>query len=315
MLVAAGFGTRLHPLTQELPKAAVPVGNRPLAWFALDHLARSGVRQVVANTHHLAERVRERLDACCPAQLSLSFAHEAEILGTGGGVRNAWTERDQELLVFNAKLLYAPDLRAALSRHRAAGAIATMVLCSMPKGVSVAAVEVDAEGWVRRIRGQPQGPSAGLHARMYSGVQLLAPRAFADLPPRGDIIEHAYLRWIARGEPIASVLDDAPFIDAGMSLDHYLGANLSLARGELDWPGIEPAAGAGVLAPGARLGAGCHVHECVIGDAAELAPGLTLEQVVVWPDSKLGRSLRRAIVTPRGVVELNSRQSNGTERR
>src|SRR5436190_20338773 len=107
MLVAAGFGTRLEPLTRELPKPALPLGNRPVAWFALDHLRRCGARDVVVNTHHLAERLREQLEPCCPADVALRFVHEPMILGTGGGVRNAWQPAaGEDFVVFNAKLLF-----------------------------------------------------------------------------------------------------------------------------------------------------------------------------------------------------------------
>src|SRR5438270_13996922 len=105
MLVAAGLGTRLDPLTRELPKPALPVANRPVAWFALDHLTRHGVRDFVVNTHHLADRLRTEVERCCPAGARLRFVHEPNILGTGGGVRNAWRPQDgEDFLVVNAKL-------------------------------------------------------------------------------------------------------------------------------------------------------------------------------------------------------------------
>src|SRR5690242_16831338 len=116
MLVAAGFGTRLDPLTRELPKPALPVANRPVAWFAADHLARHGVRELVVNTHHLGGELERVLGAVQPEGTQLRFIHEPEILGTGGGVRNAWSATSQEaLLAFNAKLVFAPDLQRALA--------------------------------------------------------------------------------------------------------------------------------------------------------------------------------------------------------
>ena len=83
MLVAAGLGTRLDPLTRELPKPALPVANRPVAWFACDHLARNGFHDLVVNTHHLAERLSEELTRACPDAVQLRFVHEPRILGTG----------------------------------------------------------------------------------------------------------------------------------------------------------------------------------------------------------------------------------------
>src|SRR5262245_66517294 len=91
MLITAGYGTRLSPLTDLLPKPAVPVANRPLAWFALDHLYRAGVRSLTLNTHHLAAELEREINAWAPPDLALRYVFEPEILGTGGGIRNAGT--------------------------------------------------------------------------------------------------------------------------------------------------------------------------------------------------------------------------------
>jgi mannose-1-phosphate guanylyltransferase len=303
MLVAAGLGTRLDPLTRELPKPALPLANRPVAWFSLDHLARAGFTDVVVNTHHLAERLRTELGGVCPPGVQLRFTHEPRILGTGGGVRHAWQPRaDEDFMVVNAKLLFAPDLARALQVHRATGAIATMVLCPLPSGSTFATVEVDAEGAVRRIRGLPSASEPGHVARMWSGVQVLSARAWQDLPLEGDMIEHAYLKWLARGEVVASVTDASPFFDVGVTLAHYLEANLALATGRVRWPGIEPSAGGVLCASGVQLGAGSVIEASVLGHGAVIADHVRLEQVVVWPGAQVTTSLTRAIVTTQGHV-------------
>ncbi len=308
MLVAAGLGTRLDPLTRELPKPALPVGNRPVAWFACDHLVRAGFTEALVNTHHLAERLRAELERCCPPALRLRFVHEPVILGTGGGVRNAWQPQDgEDLVVVNAKLLFAPDLARALAEHRARGAIATMVLRPSPPGTGFAPVELDAERRVRRIRGLPQQPAAAASGGpyMYTGVQILSARAWRDLPQQGDIIEHAYLPWLARGEPVAAVIDESPWLDIGVDLRAYLDANLALASGRLAWPGITPGAGGLLCAPDARLGAGCQLRQVVVGSAAEIAPGASLTRVVAWPGARITRSLQDAVVTTAGrMIQL-----------
>src|ERR1700759_4919134 len=152
MLVTAGFGTRLSPLTDVLPKPAVPVANRPLAWFALDHLRRFGVRDFVLNTHHLARELESALRAVAPGDVQLSFVHEPEILGTGGGIRNAWQPIDGEtFLVMNGKFLVPPAVAAAFALHRASGAIATMILQPRPAHDRLAAIEYGPDGRIWRI--------------------------------------------------------------------------------------------------------------------------------------------------------------------
>ncbi|MFI5309017.1 MAG: NDP-sugar synthase [Polyangiales bacterium] len=302
MLVAAGFGTRLEPLTAELPKPALPVGNRPAAWFACDHLARCGVREALVNTHHLGDELRAELEPACPPELALHFVHEQSILGTGGGVRNAWRpEPGEDLIVWNAKLVFAPDLGRALAVHREQDAIATMVLRPLPPGSSFTPVEIDGVR-VRRIRAEPAVATSASTRCMYTGVQILSSRAWRDLPAQGDIVEHAYLPWLARGERVAAVVDDSPWLDIGVSLRGYLDANLALASGRIRWPGIEPAPSSVLMGLGARVGAGCHLEEAVLGADTDVAPGVSLRRVVAWRGAHLQASLNDAIVTTSGQV-------------
>src|SRR5687767_4016794 len=90
LVLAAGLGTRLRPLTDRLPKPAVPVANRPLVSFALEHLGRAGVTRAVLNAHHLADALPPVVAKAAPSWLAARVVREPELLGTGGGVRNLW---------------------------------------------------------------------------------------------------------------------------------------------------------------------------------------------------------------------------------
>ena len=308
MLVAAGFGTRLDPLTRELPKPALPVANRPIAWFACDHLARSGFHDIVANTHHLAAELRAALESNCPPGVQLRFVHEPVILGTGGGVRHAWRPLPgEDFVVVNAKLLFAPDLQRALAAHHERDAIATMVLRRLPPGSSFTGVEIDAEGFVVRIGGKPARSTRAAQATrlMYTGIQILNERAWRELPASGDIIAGSYLPWIERGERVCAVVDDRPWVDIGVTGQHYLEANLALANGQLTWPGITPAEGAVILAPEASVGARARLQQACIGSGATIAAGVRVERAVVWPGARVPHDLRNAIATTAGaIIEL-----------
>lgn len=302
MLVAAGFGTRLDPLTQELPKPALPVANRPVAWYACDHLARAGVQELVVNTHHLARELQAALQPHVPAGMRVRFVHEPEILGTGGGVRNAWVPTaGEDFVVVNAKLLYAPDLARALDVHRQSGAVATMVLRSLPAGATFTAIRTAGDGRVLAIGGKPEGARSdatrSAQPLMYTGVQILSERAWRDLPERGGIIEQCYWPWLARGELVASVVDDAPWMDVGVTTRHYLDANMALATGALRWPGVVPGP-RGVLADdSAQLGAGCELENTVIGAGASVGGGVRVRRAVLWPRAHVAGHLDGVIVT------------------
>lgn len=302
MLVTAGFGTRLSPFTDLLPKPAVPVGNRPVAYYALDHLARAGVREVVLNTHHLASQLEAAVRATAPAGLGLRFVHEPEILGTGGGVHNAWQPRDSEtFVVMNGKLLFAPDLAAALALHTARNAFATMVVKWVPDNDPTAVVEVDASMNVRGLPGY-NAPLTGPARRcMYTGVSLLSAAAHAELPERGCLIREGYARWIEQGRPVVAHADDAVFRDVGMSHAHYLEANLALATGLVQWPGIERDA-RGIVDATARFGEDAQCIDSVIGAHVELAPSTALERCVVWAGARVAGSHRDSVILPDGRV-------------
>jgi NDP-sugar pyrophosphorylase family protein len=323
MLVAAGFGQRLDPLTRELPKPALPVGNRPVAWYALSHLARSGVREVVANAHHLADRLVAALEPVCPPEIALSFAHEARILGTGGGVRNAWRPQPgEDFAIMNAKYLFAPDLERALAIHRELGAIATMVLRRLPAGANFTPVHVSGEGRIRDISRQAPAGLSPHPPLMYTGVQILNERAHRDLPAEGDIIEGAYRSWFARGEIVASVIDDGPWCDIGVSLEHYLAANLALCEGSIAWPEVHPGPRATLVADSARIDPLADVERCAIGADARVDPGSCLRNSVLWPGTHARGEHENTVLTSAGMrVRIaspaagpSSRPSSGTSR-
>lgn len=308
MLVAAGFGTRLAPLTDELPKPAVPVANRPVAAFALEALARAGVRDVVVNTHHLAVDLEWELTPHCPEGVELRYVHEERILGTGGGVYNAWASRGgpaegEDFVVMNAKLVFAPNITRALAAHRESGAIATMVLRSLPQGTTFAAVEHDEDGRIRRIRGRPStGDEQTLTRSMFTGVQILSERAFEDLPRDGDVIDGAYVRWLERGDRVQAIVDDSPWLDVGVTVEHYVQANMALARREIAWPGIEPDAAGNIIHPSVVVPVGAQLQNVVIGRGAVVPDGAELARVVAWQEAKLPTRLSDAVVTSSGVI-------------
>lgn len=291
MLFAAGLGTRLRPLTLERPKPGVPLANRPMAWFSLTALHRAGVRRVVVNTHYLGEALPGLLDGHVPDGMELSFVHEPELLGTGGGLKNVEEELvvgDEPIVVINADIVFDPDFDAALATHRRLGALATMILRPDPEAKRYGALDVDSNGRVRRLLGTPQWHGA-LDTYMFTGVHILSPRAFVDLPESGCIVREGYRQWIDRGEVVAGHIEERPWRDVG-TLDAYLQTNLDLRRGTLPFPGIDPAD-----FPGGA--------DVVVSTDATVREGARLDQVVVWDGATVEGEHRRCVVTPKAVVQ------------
>lgn len=288
MILAAGLGTRLRPLTDHLPKPALPVANRPLAAFALERLRAAGVREVRANGHHLADAMEATLRALEPA---IRFFAEPVLLGTGGGLRNALADVDEEVVVMNGDVLFDIDLARVIALHRAHDAFATMVLRTDPNAIAMGAVYVDAEMRVASIAGYPSIVTGAPYA--FSGVHVLSPRVLRALPEEGCIVRKGYHRFLDAGERVLGVVDDGRWADLGTHAA-YLAANVALANGSWSWPGIAPDA-RGIVASALP---NAHISESVVGAGVTASPGLRIERSVVLPGSELREDAMGAIVTP-----------------
>lgn len=301
MVFAAGLGTRLRPLTTELPKPAVPVANRPLAVFALDALARAGVREIVINTHHLGPALEAHLRPWLSPGTRVHFEHEPKLLGTGGGLRNVRSrlvDGEEPILVINGDILFAPEFARAIDHHRKTGAVATMIVREDPRAERFGAVEADAQGIVRRLLGAPEagGGVGTLSTYMFTGAHVLSPRAFDALPEEGCIVRGAYRRWVDGADRVAAYVEASPWRDLG-TVEEYWQANVDLAAGRAQWPGIEPS-GDGILAPSAQLGRGVRVTGSVIGEGVILDDGAEVVDSVVWPGVRIGGVVRSEVVAP-----------------
>lgn len=179
MILAAGRGTRLAPLTDTVPKPLVEVAGRPLVAHPLLQLRAAGVREVVLNLHHLAADVRAALGDGERFGLRLHYSEETELLDSGGGVHRARVWLDETFLLLNADTIQDVPLGELVRRHRRLGGIATLVLRRDPNADAYGLLHVDAAQRLRRIRGEPCDVPGALAERMFAGVSIWEPRVFA----------------------------------------------------------------------------------------------------------------------------------------
>jgi mannose-1-phosphate guanylyltransferase len=203
MVLCAGLGTRLRPLTNLWPKPAMPLFGRPLLRYALSTVKQLGITEVGINTHHLPDVMEAVAQSECKRlSLSLSVSHEAaEIQGTGGGIRGLRSFLSTGTsVVLNGDVLFAVDLAPIVEAHESSKADATMVLLPMPAGEQYNAVELDAERTVRRIAGKGPGGER-LTPWHFTGVHVLSPRVFDFMAPAGpiDINRDVYVKLIEAG--------------------------------------------------------------------------------------------------------------------
>ena len=196
MILAAGAGTRLRPLTRHKPKPLFPVLNRPLLDLTLTYLRRQGVRRVILNTHHLGGQVCAfvRDFAGRVPDLMLETRSETEILGTGGGIKNtAYFWEGETFLVLNGDIVTDIDLGPALAWHRSRGGPVTLILQDYPVHNNIVVGSGDA---ILKFR-DPAGTRAftGIHILDRQILDFFPPVAFYDIIP-------VYQGLIERGIPV-----------------------------------------------------------------------------------------------------------------
>jgi mannose-1-phosphate guanylyltransferase len=287
MILAAGFGTRLRPLTDELPKPLVPVGDRAAVAHIADHLAKAGIAEAVLNTHHLADAFTPRRIASLP--LRLRVIHEPSILGTAGGVANAASLLGKgDAILWNGDILADVDIAALLDIHRAARAPATMVIAPRPRGEGT--VGVDVTGAIVRLRGELFGDEVS--GGDFLGIYAIGSALRARLPREGCLIGDGCLPALRAGERIASFPVTTEWDDIG-SIASYLRANRR-------WLGR---VGQGNhVGEGAVIAAGVTIEDSVIGAGAELRGHGIVRRAVIWPGACAEAPLDDVVVTTTGLV-------------
>jgi mannose-1-phosphate guanylyltransferase len=181
MVLAAGRGTRLLPLTERLPKALIPVAGRPMIEYSLLLLRHYGIRDIIINLHHLGDRIETYLGDGRRRGLEITYSKESDLLDTGGGLLKARPFlEDGTFVVINTDVLIDLPLNEVIAFHQKKKASATLVVRPDPLVDQYGSLEIDGEGRLQRllqtrISKQPSVPTTKL---MFTGVQVLEPRVF-----------------------------------------------------------------------------------------------------------------------------------------
>jgi len=284
IILCAGFGTRLRPLTDEVPKPLVPVGDRTILEHALSGLEAAGIREAVVNVHHLPEQFAGVVSA---SSVHVRVLVESEIRGTAGGVAGARAYLSTApVLVWNGDILATPPIERLLARCEAQ----SFCLAVAPRSQADGTVGLDAEGNVVRLRGERFGTE--VRSADYVGVLALGADALASLPERGCLFGDAALPLLRSGGRVRTVAVNGPWTDAG---DPH-----SLLDANLAWLA---ARGAGsFMGPGAAVAPGVEARQAVIGAGARVEGQGAIERCLICPGAHAFAPLKDVIVAPSGRV-------------
>lgn len=324
-VLAAGFGTRLRPLTELRPKPLVPVCGVPMLAYALALCARHGHRRVVVNAHYLADQLRPWAGEHEGVEVTLSV-EAPDILGTGGGLAAVRDQLAERFAIVNADILCDIDLTALVDAVPAGGA--AMALRPTDDVDEYGLVAADTSGTVVQLTSVAQAPAQGEVRRdtHFTGVHALHRDALARVPVAfSSIISDSYAHTVPQRR-VRGLRHTGTWLDVGNPAA-YLAANLAVLAGQVALP-LDPFARAafgrsgarvvGEVPPGvvvrgnvwvgegAELGAGVVLEDCVIGAGAVVPAGATVRRSVVWDGVTVGEEgldgqilpATAAVVTP-----------------
>jgi NDP-sugar pyrophosphorylase family protein len=242
MILAAGFGTRLFPLTIDRTKPAIPFLGKPLVGYVAEYVSKFGFRDIVVNLHHQPESVISALGDGAQFGVCIEYTREEPaILGTSGALDNARRFlEDETFLIINGKIITEIDIAAALETHRSTGALATMILKPNAKRERFTVVNVNdgfvtgfgdyaqhlTEAEIRDAEHEPESPL------MFTGIHILEPRVF-DYIPRGiysDVVPTVYSPALAKGEKIAAHVTESEWFELS-TIPRYLDISLRMMNG------------------------------------------------------------------------------------
>ncbi len=329
-VLCAGFGTRMAPITEAIPKPLIPFLNTPMLAYALDHLSGAGVTRVGMNLHHHADSIPPVADTLAATMnLDPVYAREWEILGTAGGVRGIWNalgEQDTTLIVFNGDSVMNLDLLEILEAHRRSEARATLVVHPKDEGGPGGAwVDADGEQLVglRDFRHPDAGDS--IQEYTFAGVHLIEPQLVSEIPlERGCMVGDVYGPLLEEGEVInvercgdfwagidspgllfaatRRVLDD-PSIFEQVPMPEPLAEGLYVFEEQ----GIDDKTKlAGPILSGAHVETASEVHigPYAVVDGVKLQEGATIQNAIVYGMGRLEGKWHRCLAVAGKVANL-----------
>jgi NDP-sugar pyrophosphorylase family protein len=336
MILAAGHGTRLAPLTNTRAKAVVPFLNRPLLDYSLEWLRRCGFREVVVNLHHLPETVsRLYRDDAASFGLEVHFSIEDRILGTAGGPRKVVDRLGDRVLIVNGDVATTLSIGVLWGHHQESGALATMALHAGPRAQDHPGIQVDDHGAVVHIPGVGTGRKADVGAAdgaagCFTGIHIVE-RGVIELAPEGvfcGIVDPLYGSLLEDGLPLHGSVVPGSWYEIG-TLQSYVECQLEALRRE-DFPiafkgyrrvapggylrGLVGFHRAGLKPPflldrGVHVGEGALVEGVVAGVRTQVGCGATVRDSVLLDGACVGTGARleRCVVLEAAEVPAGAR--------
>lgn len=326
MIMAAGVGSRLDPLTQDVPKPLVPIANRPMMDILFERLLEHGVCDVVANTHYKAEKIIERYKNN-KMGINFSYIHEEKLSGTAGGVKKCqfFFDEGDDFLVLSADGLSNADFRKGIKAHKKSGAIATMGIkkIAMEEIPNFGVVVTDKKGFVTGFQEKPSVEEAKSDC-INTGIYIFNYEIFNYIPADTfyDFAKNVFPDLLEKGLKINTFNVDEYWSDIG-TIDQYVQSTKDLFNGLYsinhsqvvkcengcyisgEDTYISPSAkvlGHNLIGNKCIIGKNVTLQDCIIWDDVEIHDNVTLTNCIIASHSEIKSNLTNQVVGPNQII-------------
>jgi mannose-1-phosphate guanylyltransferase len=322
VVLVGGQGSRLRPITYDVPKAMVPLRNQPFMGYMMDFLRAAGLEGAVLSLGYLPDPIQEHFDQQDLDGFSIDYAVEGTALGTAGGIKNAERYLDgSPFVVVNGDVLSGMDLRVATEKHKESDALATIVLTSVEDPTAYGLVEVDHEMLVHRFLEKPAADEVTTNL-VNAGIYVLEPEVLAMIPAGREVsIEREIFPHLQAERRLRAYISSSYWRDIGTPRS-YLAASQDVlsgavgAREDFDYLHVDPSVvlgkGVKVLPPvsiaadcvlehratvggrsslgwGCRIGEGAVVEGSILFDGAEVEADAVVRGSIIGPGARVGQ--------------------------
>ncbi len=315
VIMAGGFGTRIQPLTINLPKPMIPLVNRPIMLHIIELLKLHGISELILLLYHQPELIKRYFGDGSEFGVHITYVTPLEDLGTAGAVKAAAPYLDQRFMVISGDLLTDFDLSAIVLFHEQRRARATITLTSVTDPLQFGVVITDRQGRITKFLEKP-GWGEVFSDTINTGIYVLEPEVLESIPTNrsSDWAKDIFPQMLARREPLFGCNQDGYWADIG-NTDAYLESSLDILKGkirvhldEAPAPGLDgiylgeetrlpvgkPLVHEGMVVIGSnsQIKGPTRLKNCIIGRNCVIEEGVELENAVIWDNAYLKRDSR-----------------------
>ncbi|NIQ01707.1 MAG: NTP transferase domain-containing protein [Nitrospinaceae bacterium] len=324
MILAAGFGTRLRPLTLQVPKPMVPILNRPILEHTIHLLRSHGINEITINLHHLPEVITDHFGDGSDFGVKLNWSHEPEILGTAGGIKKAQPFLEGEtFLVINSDVVVDIDLSKIISDHKARGSALTLVVREGDSPEQCDPIEVNENDRIVHMVGASSMNIPDDTTRvLFTGIQVMEPEIFDRIPANKfyGTTTDVFPGMLKDELPLFAAWHTGYWKDIG-TVQSYLDVHQDLLNGRGGLPQENHTPSGGHITPPVLIGKNCTIADTanigpyvVLGDNCTVGDHVVVEHSICWNGATLGRDsqVKNSVLGNKVTLAEKTRAHNQT---